>query len=95
MIVSPLRNRNHDARVYSMRMARINVYLPDALASDAREADLNVSALAQEAVRRALDARRTDAWIDDVLEMKGSEIDVAVVLAAVRDARYDLEHGRE
>lgn len=76
-------------------MARINVYLPDTLANDAREADLNVSALAQEAVGRALDARRTDAWIDAVLEMKGPEVDIAAVLAAVRAARDDLERGRE
>lgn len=75
-------------------MARVNVYLPDALADDARGAGLNVSALAQEAVRHALDARRTDAWIDRLLELKSPEVDVAVVLAAVREARDDLERGR-
>jgi len=78
-----------------MRMARVNVYLPDDLANDARGAGLNVSRLTQDAVREALIARRTDAWLDQALEMKGPDIDVAVVLAAVQDALDDLEHGRE
>ena len=81
--------------VYSMRMARVNVYLPDDLASSAREADLNVSGLTQDAVRQALAARRTDVWLDRVLEMKRPEIDPAVVLAAVRGALDDMERGRE
>lgn len=78
-----------------MRMARVNVYLPDDLANDARGARLNVSRLTQDAVREALIARRTDVWLDQALEMKSPDIDVEVVLAAVRDALDDLEHGRE
>ena len=38
-------------------MVRVNVYLPDDLAEQARIADLNVSRLAQDAIRLALDAR--------------------------------------
>ncbi len=76
-----------------MRMARVNVYLPDDLAKDARVAGLNVSALAQVALRGALDARRTDAWLHQVLEMKGPEVDLDVVLAAVRDAADEFGHG--
>lgn len=44
-------------------MARLNVYLPDELAAEAREAGLNLSAVTQEAVRRSLGARSTDAWL--------------------------------
>lgn len=44
-------------------MARLNIYLPDELAGAAKEADLNLSAVAQEAVRRSLAARSTDAWL--------------------------------
>lgn len=40
-----------------MRMARVNVYLPDDLLASAKEADLPVSELTQAAVREAL-ARR-------------------------------------
>ncbi|MCP9491783.1 MAG: type II toxin-antitoxin system CcdA family antitoxin [Solirubrobacteraceae bacterium MAG38_C4-C5] len=44
-------------------MARVNVYLPDDLAAEAKEADLNLSAVTQEAVRRSLGARSTDSWL--------------------------------
>ncbi len=74
-------------------MARVNVYLPDDLAKDARVAGLNVSALAQVALRGALDARRTDGWLHKVLEMNGPEVDLEAVLAAVRDAADEFGHG--
>ena len=75
-------------------MARANVYLPDELAREARAADLNLSGLTQDAVRRALSARRTDAWLDGLMEMKRTDVDVEAVLAAVREALDDLETGR-
>ncbi len=49
--------------VYHMCMARVNVYLPDDLADAAREAQLNVSSVTQEALRSALAARRGSAWL--------------------------------
>lgn len=44
-------------------MARLNVYLPDELAAQAKAAGLNLSAVTQDAVRRSLSARSTDAWL--------------------------------
>ncbi|MGL5862840.1 MAG: type II toxin-antitoxin system CcdA family antitoxin [Phycicoccus sp.] len=44
-------------------MTRVNVYLPDGLAAEAKEAGLNLAAVTQEAVRRTLAARSTDAWL--------------------------------
>lgn len=44
-------------------MARLNVYLPDELAAAAKQSCLNISALTQDAVRRALAERSTDAWL--------------------------------
>lgn len=44
-------------------VARLNVYVPDELAEEARRAGLGVSAVAQEAIRRALAARSTDTWL--------------------------------
>jgi post-segregation antitoxin (ccd killing protein) len=41
----------------------LNVYLPDELADEAKKAGLNLSAVTQEAVRRTLAARSTDAWL--------------------------------
>jgi post-segregation antitoxin (ccd killing protein) len=51
-------------------MARRNISLPDDLDEQAREARLNVSALAQRAVADELDRRRRmaalDAWLDEL-----------------------------
>lgn len=44
-------------------MAPLNVYLPDELAAEAKEAGLNLSAATQEAVRRSLAQRSTDTWL--------------------------------
>lgn len=44
-------------------VARLNVYLPDELADEARRAGLNISAVTQEAIRRTLAASSTDAWL--------------------------------
>ena len=44
-------------------MSRVNVYLPDDLAAAARAARLNLSSLTQEAIRRELAGRTTDAWL--------------------------------
>lgn len=75
-------------RVYAIRMARVNVYLPDELAEEARTAGLNVSNLTQEALRRALAARRIDDWLDEIaaLHPTGTTHDaVAVALAQAKD----------
>lgn len=44
-------------------VTRVNVYLPDELAAAAKQAGLNLSAVAQEAVRRTLAERSTEAWL--------------------------------
>ncbi len=48
-------------------VTRLNVYLPDELAAQAKEARLNLSAVTQEAVRRTLAARSTDYWLSSTL----------------------------
>ena len=47
-----------------MRMARVNVYLPDELACRAREAKLNISALTQQAVEAELRKNAWNEWLD-------------------------------
>lgn len=44
-------------------VTRLNVYLPDELAAEAKKAGLNLSAVTQEAVRHTLAERSTDAWL--------------------------------
>ncbi len=74
-----------------MRMTRVNVYLPDDLAEKAREAGLNVSGLTQEAVRRALAADRTDAWLDEVARLRPTGLSHDQVITAIAEARDDFD----
>ena len=69
-------------------MARVNVYLPDELAAAARAADVNLSAVVQDAVRALLDRRSTDAWLDALPlpgERRASHDEVLSALDAARD----------
>lgn len=59
----PERDRGFGDGVYLVCMTRLNVYLPDDLAAQAKEAGLNLSAVTREAVRRTLAARSTDSWL--------------------------------
>jgi post-segregation antitoxin (ccd killing protein) len=74
-----------------MRMARVNVYLPDELAEEAKAAGLNVSGLTQAAVRGALSARHTDVWLADVVKLPRTAVTHDDVVAAVVQARRDLD----
>jgi len=87
------RNRgvpSHAGCVYVMRMARVNVYLPDDLAAQAKAAGLNVSGLTQEAIKSALAARRVDDWLDDVASLPPLDVDEQAVAAAVLAAKDEF-----
>jgi post-segregation antitoxin (ccd killing protein) len=73
-----------------MRMARVNVYLPDDLADQARAAELNVSAITQEALRAELARHETDRWLERVRELPRHDIDHADVIEALDAAREEL-----
>jgi post-segregation antitoxin (ccd killing protein) len=73
-------------------MSRVNVYLPDDLAEAARAAGLNVSAIAQEALRDRLRATGTTAWLARLPVLTDSGLTHDRVIAAldeVRDAAGD------
>jgi post-segregation antitoxin (ccd killing protein) len=74
-----------------MRMARVNVYLPDDLADEAKSVGLNVSRLTQEALRSALAANRIDEWLDEIESMRSTGISHDAVAAAVSGAKDDIE----
>jgi post-segregation antitoxin (ccd killing protein) len=76
-----------------MRMARVNVYLPDDLAAEVRASGLNVSQVTQEALRAALGPMRMDAWLDEVIALGPTGITSSEVVAAVRAAKDELERG--
>lgn len=67
-------------------MARRNISLPDDLDERARRAQLNVSALAQQAVTDELDRRsrmeRVDAWLDELDALHGAPSAKAMAEAA-------------
>ena len=77
-----------------MRMARVNVYLPDDLAAEAKAAGLNVSNLTQEALRAELAAGRVDEWLDNRHGIRSLGISHSAVASAVDAAKDELEgHG--
>lgn len=77
-------------------VARLNVYLPDDLAAQAKDAGLNLSAVTQEAVRQTLAARSTDSWLFSTLEVSAaSTVTHDQVLTAIDDVRDEppTRHG--
>jgi len=76
-----------------MRMSRINVYLPDDLAEEAKKAGLNISSLTQETIRSSLAARTLGRWQQQVSELPSPGVSHATVLEAVKSAKDDLENG--
>ncbi len=78
-------------RVYSVCMARVNVYLPDDLAESVKLAGVSISAITQDALRSALAALDTDAWLDGLeLLVSRADIEHERVLAAIDEAREDF-----
>lgn len=73
-----------------MRMARVNVYLPDDLADAARAAGLNVSGITQEALKAALAERDTNRWLDSIARMPPTQVTHAQALNAVDAARNEM-----
>ncbi len=79
--------------VYIMRMSRVNVYLPDELAEEAKAAGLNISSLTQQAIRSSLSAQNLARWQQRVAELASPGISHDKVLEAVKSAKDELEGG--
>jgi len=71
-------------------MARLNVYLPDELAEQARAAGLNISVIARDAVRRVLASTDTDAWLDRLELLPHNEVSHERVIAALDEAQDEF-----
>lgn len=76
-----------------MRMSRVNVYLPDDLAEEAKRAGLNISSLTQEAIRSSLAAQSLGKWQQLVADLESPGISHAKVIEVVNSAKDDLERG--
>ena len=76
-----------------MRMARVNVYLPDELAEASRAAGLNVSRIAQDALaRRARRGGHVDLDRSPYATSPATGVSHEEALDAVRAARDELDH---
>jgi post-segregation antitoxin (ccd killing protein) len=73
-----------------MRMARINVYLPDELARRVKGAGINVSNVTQEALRRALGESETAEWLDRLADLPATGVGHEEVLDALKEARDEF-----
>jgi post-segregation antitoxin (ccd killing protein) len=71
-------------------MARVNVYLPDDLAERARAAGLNVSGVAQDAIRGALASIEADVWLDRLERLSRTDVAHAAVISALDEARDEF-----
>lgn len=71
-------------------MARVNVYLPDELAEEARAAGLNVSNITQDALRRELTTRRTSAWVARVSKLAPTGVTHEQVIEALDAVREEM-----
>ena len=76
-------------------VARLNVYLPDELAAQAKAAGLNLSAVTRDAVRRSLRARSTDAWLATLGPPESGPVGHREALGALDAAREEppTRHG--
>lgn len=74
-----------------MRMARVNVYLPDDLAAETKAAGLNVSQITQEALKRELYSERMTRWVAEVRKLPPIEIDRSILRDAIRGAKDEIE----
>ncbi len=70
-------------------MARLNVYVPNHLAEQARSRGLNVSALTQAAIADELERTSISTWLDS-LPIPGRPVDHDAVMAALDEARDEF-----
>lgn len=68
----------------------MNVYLPDELVDEVRAAGLNVSNVAQRALRRELARHRAEDWLDRVRALPGTAVSHQDAMDAVEAARAEL-----
>lgn len=71
-------------------MARVNVYLPDELAKRARSAGINVSAVAQDAIRGALARSETEVWLNRLERLPHTDLAHETVITALDEARDEV-----
>lgn len=74
-----------------MRMSRVNVYIPDDLAAEAKRAGLNISSLTQDAIRSWLARQDLALWQQRVAELDSLGVSHSKVIEAVNSAKDEFE----
>ena len=72
-------------------MVQLIIDLLEKLAQKARESDLNVSQITQEALHRELAVRQTNHLLDTIAASRTASVPHEVISAAVDEAKNDLE----
>jgi post-segregation antitoxin (ccd killing protein) len=72
-------------------MARLNVYVPDDLASRVREAEINVSAVTRAALEEELSRRSTNTWLNELRRLPPAGVSHDDVIAALDAARDEYD----
>lgn len=73
-----------------MRMARVNVYLPDELAREAKAAHVNISGVTQAALKHELAGRATKRWLESLSQLSPVNVSHEAVLNALDEAREEF-----
>ena len=73
-----------------MCMPRVNIYLPDDLAAEAREAGVNVSQVAQAALRKQLNKKRSAEWVARVRRLPPTGVTHGQVTGALHAVREEM-----
>ncbi len=76
--------------MYYVCMPRVNIYLPDDLAAEAKEAGLNVSRVAQDALRKQLNRKRTADWVTRIQKLPATGVTHEEVMGALGAAREEM-----
>ncbi len=71
-------------------MSRVNIYLPDDLAEDAKTAGINVSQVAQEALRAELRRQRMSDWVARVRKLPATGATHDHVIDALHAVREEM-----
>ena len=76
--------------VYSVCMARVNIYLPDELAARAREKGLNVSAVTRAALEAELAGDAGSEWLAQAEALPSLDVEHDDALTALDHAREEF-----
>ena len=71
-------------------MSRVNIYLPDDLATEARDAGLNVSQVTQDALRKQLNKKRAAEWVARVRKLPPTGVTHREIIGALEAVREEM-----